>query len=435
MEDTAPLTVRLVVYMLVSPFQAHRLIHPMMGELEVMARYINTTTGAATERFGFKGTDLGYFALTNHGYCMSVFGDTFDNPMPGGSGWRSPVILRQSNRDLANGLKWDNAVGGTRAKQVVDYTHHSAAVANTKPYAPFTVIPNDIAHLPDGTYIMSTFVVRSWERQGPYSWVTWGNKFYTSIGLHGEKWAPATFADLDHGKAPMQFNNDPAQGWRCFQNASLVMHPDGYLYMFGTESGRKDGGGIFLARVKWENWRHLFKWEFWGWTGTQWQWGTKTPTAIITPTLKDRPIGEINAQLIDGVVVLAYVDYGVGAVTRTATHPASVWTDPQVHATQADTPNLYAPSVHPYSTLAEPYAHISQWHKTFYGCKFYQLAPLRDPRPVEPGTEDGTAEGTNLQLCRPVGDLTAAELADILTADTTVNSMDLAVELTKRLTE
>lgn len=399
-----------------------------------MSKVINTTTGDATAPFGFRGTDLGYFALTNHGYVMSAFGDTFDNPMPGGPGWRSPVILRQSNRDLDQGLKWDNAVGGARAKQVVDYTHQPKDVAYTKPYAPFTVIPNDIVHLPDGTYLMSTFVVRSWERSGPYSWQTWGNKFYTSTDKHGENWAPATFADLSGGKAPMQFNHD-TPGWRCFQNATFILHPDGYLYMFGTESGRKDGGGIYLARVKWQEWNKLFKWQFWGWNGNQWQWGTELPSPILMPTVPNSAIGEINAQLIEGVVVLSYADYGVGAVTRTATHPASVWTDAQVHATQADTPNLYAPSVHPYSTLAKPYAHISQWHKTFYGCKFYELEPLRDPRPVEPKTETGTAEGTNLQLCRPVGDLTAAELADILTADTSVDPIDLAVELTKRLNE
>lgn len=399
-----------------------------------MAQYINTTTGDATARFGFRGTDLGYFALTNHGYCMSVFGDTFDNANPKqGGGWRSPVILRQSNRDLDNGLKWDNAVGGARAKQAVDYVHQPANVANTKQYAPFTIIPNDIVHLPDGTFLMSTFIVRSWERSGPYSWVTWGNKFYKSTEKHGEDWHEATFADLGGGRAPMVFNNDPQQGWRFFQNASLVLHPDGYLYMFGTESGRKDGGGIYLARVRWQDWNKLFKWEFWGWTGDKWQWGTKQPSPILTPTLPNHAIGEVNAQLIDGVVVLAYVDYGIGAVTRTATHPASVWTAPQVHATSLTVPNLYAPSVHPYSTLEKPYAHISQWNSSIYGCKFYALAPLRDPRPVAPGTENGTAEGTNINLTTPVGDLDANQLAELLTSDTAVKAADLAAELAKRL--
>ena len=397
-----------------------------------MSKVINTTTGDATAKFGFRGTDLGYFSKTNHGYVMSVFGDTFDNPMPGGPGWRSPVILRQSNTDLANGLKWDNAVGGSRAKQVVAYDHQPKDVAYNKPYAPFTIIPNDIVHLPDGTYLLSTFVVRSWDSHGDHSWLTWGNKFYKSTDKHGENWAPATWGDL--GGRPMQFNND-TPGWRCFQNATFIMHPDGYLYMFGTESGRTRGGGIYLARVKWQEWDKLFKWQFWGWNGSQWQWGTELPTPIIKPTLPTGSLGEINAQLIDGVVVLAYGEGGVGAVTRTATHPASVWTAPQVHATQLDTPNLYAPSVHPYSTLAEPYAHISQWHSSFYGCKLHRLAPLRDPRPAEPKTGTGTAEGTNMKLCTPTEDMSAAELADILTADTEVSATELAAELTKRLAE
>ena len=396
-----------------------------------MAKLINTTTGDATARFGFRGTDLGFFTKINHGYCMSIFGDTFDNPMPGGPGWRSPVILRQSNRDLDKGLRWDNAVGGKRAKQAVNYIHHPANTAYAGRYAPFTIIPNDIVHLPDGTFLMSTFVVRSWKRHGRHSWLTWGNKFFVSTDKHGENWKPATLADTMG--APMQLDNAPTQPWSFFQNASLVLHPDGYLYMFGTESGRANGGGIYLSRVKWERWNRLSEWEFWGWTGDKWQWGTQQPSPILKPTLPGQPIGEINAQLIDGIVVLAYVDYGIGAVTRTATHPAAVWTDAQLHATQLAVPALYAPSVHPYSTLDRPYAHISQWNKSFYGCKFYRLSPLRDPRPVNPGTEGGTAENTNLKLCRPTRDLGAAELADLLTSDTSVDAGELAAELAKRL--
>ena len=94
---------------------------------------------------------------------------------------------------------------------------------------------------------------------------------------------------------------------------------------------------------------------------------------------------------------------------------------------------MYAPSVHPYSTLAKPYAHISQWKNDFYGCKFYALAPLRDPRPVQPSTNNGTAEGTNLNLTTPVGDLNANQLAELLTSDTAVKAADLAAELAKRL--
>ena len=398
-----------------------------------MAHYINTTTGEATARFGFRGTDLGYFTLTNHGYVLSTFGDTFDNSMPGGSGWRSPVILRQSNRDLDAGLKWDNAVGGARAKQALPYEHASKDTAYNTKDAPFTVIPNDVVHLPDGTYLMSAHHVRSWDRHGDASWLTWCNRFYISREKHAENWEVAKWTTPGLAGKPMQFNNDAAQEWRKFQNATFVLWDDGYLYMFGTESGRTNGGGIHLARVKWDKWHDLNAWQLWGWQNDQWTWGARVATAILSPTLPKGAIGEINAQIIDGVVVLAYCDFGIGAVTRTAVRPDSVWTDPQIHATQLDTPNLYAPSVHPYSTLAKPYMHLSQWHSKFYGCKFYALPALRDPRPVAPDNYSGTVEGTDAAVCTDVSGMDAAELADLLTKDTDVSAEDLAAELVKRL--
>lgn len=391
-----------------------------------MARMINVTTGDATAKFGFRGTDLGYFTKTNHGYCLATFGDTFDNPMPGGSGWRSPVILRQSNTDLAAGLKWDNAVGGARAKQVLPYTHANKATAYNTPDAPFTVIPNDVVHLPDGTYLMSAHHVRSWDRHGDASWVTWCNRFYISREKHAENWDVAKWTTPGLAGKPMQFNNDPSQEWHKFQNATFVLW-DGYLHMFGTESGRTNGGGIHLARVRWDKWHDLNAWQLWGWQDNQWTWGARVATAILSPTLPKGSIGEINAQVIDGIVVLAYCDFGIGAVTRTALRPDSVWTNPQIHATQLSTPNLYAPSVHPYSTLERPYMHLSQWKSNFYGSKFYAMDPLRRPHNV------GSVEGTDVPVETDTSELNADQLADLLTQDTTVTAEDLAAALAKVL--
>jgi len=67
--------------------------------------YVKDLTGDETARFGFRRTDLGFTAKTRHGYCVSIFGDTFDTAMPGGPGWRSPVGLRQSNSDIQNGIR------------------------------------------------------------------------------------------------------------------------------------------------------------------------------------------------------------------------------------------------------------------------------------------------------------------------------------------
>ncbi|MGZ7287392.1 DUF4185 domain-containing protein, partial [Streptococcus pyogenes] len=87
-----------------------------------------------------------------------------------------------------------------------------------------------------------------------------------------------------------------------FQNNTMVMLPgDENVYVFGTPEGRKRGpdSGIYLRRA---NWRHLCNdasWEFWGCTGTRWEWGRHiNPTPILLPDTPEGAIGEINAQYI-----------------------------------------------------------------------------------------------------------------------------------------
>ena len=349
-------------------------------------KFIGRTTGVGrTTQLGFNGTDLGYLTKTNHGYVISTFGDTSDAAFPGDPGWRSPVMLRTHNADLDNGIKWDNAVGGGRAKQVVNYQRIPDGNRST-PNNPFTVIPNDMVHLPDGTYLLSAHHVETWDRQGRYSWVTFCNRFYQSNDTHAEHWGPTDWADLA-GNGPVQFNNDGG-AWRVFQNASLVVDGD-YLYMFGTESGRAQDGGIYLARVPWREWNRLWSWKFWGWTGQRWEWGAPAPTPILQPSLRGGAIGEINVRVIEGTWYLSYMEYSGGeslswsaAVTRAATAPDAVWTAPQVHLTSWEAKNPYAPALHPYSTRDRAYMHLSQWTGgEFYGSNLWKLARLNPAGP------------------------------------------------------
>lgn len=394
-----------------------------------MATLIARTTGDATAPFGFRGTDLGYFTQTNHGYVLSTFGDTFDGDRPGTGGWRSPVILRTHNSDLDNGVKWDNAVGGSRAKQVVNYIHQSAANARVREAGGVTQIPNDVVHLPDGRYLLSAFVVRDWSSSGPGdSWITWCNRFYVSNDKHAENWEGTRWRDINTGGA-VQFNNDSG-GWGKFQNCTLTVIGD-YLYMFGTQTGRYKGGGVYLARVKWQDWDKLYSWQFWGWTGSAWKWGTQSPTSIFKTAIPGGAIGEINVQVLSGTVVLSYVDYSLAGgtlVTRTATAPDSVWTAPQAHATQRDIPNLYAPSIHPYSSLESVYCHVSQWNSTIYGSKLWKLDALRVPEiPDNVEAESGSVDDTAVSVC-PNSDLThlsADQLVQVLTSDTSVTPDEL----------
>lgn len=59
-----------------------RLSHRKMGGVStqevLMARLVKELTGPnETGRWGAAATDLGYPAITNHGYTITVFGDTF----------------------------------------------------------------------------------------------------------------------------------------------------------------------------------------------------------------------------------------------------------------------------------------------------------------------------------------------------------------------
>lgn len=402
-----------------------------------MANIINTTTGSPTAKFGFKGTDLGYFVPTRHGYVLSLFGDTFngDTPDNNGGGWRSPVVLRTSNRDLDHGLKWDNAVGGSRAKQIVNYKHIGAAgTVNGTNFDCFTIIPNDVIHLPDGNYLGNGFRVKRWGNDATQhmAW-TLSNAWFWSADKHAESWDVCRHAK-DLGRV-YEWENKGRDA--MFQNSTMVMmDPDGkkdpYVYVFGTPEGRKVDGGIYLRRAPWQHLCDDSAWEFWRWDGKAWGWSKSgNPTAILRPTVKGSAIGEVNAQVIDGVVVLAYLDGPLGAVTRTAVRPDSVWTNPQVHATMLTAPNLYAPSVHPYSTLDKPYMHLSQWYDIpamgkFYGCKFWSMAALQDPRPKE---DDQTPPEDGGDVCADLSALTVDELADELTKHSDVNVEELSAAL------
>ena len=391
-----------------------------------MAQHIAKTTGEGrTSQWGVRGTDLGYLTKTNHGYVLGTFGDTFSTPAPSSEGWRSPVILRTHNADLDSGIRWDNAVGGDTARQAVEYVRQSKADAMAREAGGYTQIPNDVIHLPDGRYVMSTFVVRSWDRHGPAAWLTWSNRLYVSTETHAEHWSPAK--NRDTGMGQVTFPN--LREWSKFQNMSMVLW-DGHIYAFGTQSGRYDGGGIYLARVKWEDWDRPSRWQFWGWTGTAWQWGTAHASPILGPSRPWAPIGEVNARVIEGQVVLTYMDYGVGAVvTRTAVAPDSVWTNPQAHVTAAELPRLYAPALHPYSSLGKAYAHISQWTDDYYGCHLYRLAPLASAAPISPA--EGL-EGTNREPAADLSKLDAETLAAILTSETDVTAEELLAALQAR---
>jgi len=345
------------------------------------AGYVKDLTGEVTARFGFRGTDLGFTARTNHGYCITIFGDTFDQPVPQNStGWRSPVGLRQSNADIQNGIRWDNCIGGARAKEMIPYRHSDPVTARNTPGQVVTEIPNDLIHLPDGRYIMTTFGVRDWAipDQGGIpspggSWRTWYSRQWTSTETHAENWT--TTWNLETNRENMDFWNEGLMSH--FQNNAMIMWPgEDWVYLYGTNEGRWNGGGIHLMRVPWTRMWERSQYLFWGAdSGGRWDWRPGGPsTPIIGAPSPFEAIGEIAAEVVEGRVVLSFLNGGRGAVTQSAPYPTGLWSAPRTQVTPAQAPNLYAPVVHPYSTTAGAQLLVSQWvnpgpNSTFYGVR------------------------------------------------------------------
>ncbi|MBB1033172.1 DUF4185 domain-containing protein [Dietzia sp. CQ4] len=343
-----------------------------------MARLVKELTGPnETGRWGAAATDLGYPAVTNHGYTITIFGDTFVDRV-GGADWRSPVGFRQSNPDIENGIRWDNAIGGAHAKQMINYQHRGTVSAGQLPDG-FTNIPNDLIHLPDGRYIMTTFAIRSWDPiTAGGSWATFHSRLWTSTDAHAENWGRTR--DLEANRENFDFPNTGE--WSHFQNNTMLMFPgEPWVYIYGTNEGRWNGGGIHLMRVDWRSMWNRSTYEFWGRDGGGvWAWrrgGFTTP--ILTPTLPNNAIGELSAQVINGRVVLSYCDGVLGAITRTSPRPEGVWTLPAIQVTAAQQPALYAPAIHPYSSLGRAQMLLSAWPQVngqtlYYGTRQWEVS-------------------------------------------------------------
>lgn len=335
-----------------------------------MARLVRELSGPeGTGRFGAPATDLGYPARTNHGYTITLFGDSFADHV-GGADWRSPIGLRQSNPDVENGIEWDNAIGGAHAKQMINYRHAGGPEDGRLPDG-FTNIPCDLVHLPDGRYVMTTFAIRSWAPVTPgNSWETFHSRMWTSTDEHAERWVRSW--DIEAGHGNFDFPNTGV--WSHFQNNSMILYPGrDEVYVYGTDSGRWRDGGIHLARVDWRTMWERSTYEFLGRDDSGvWGWRRSGPaTPILAPTTPGGAIGELGTQVVDGRVVLSYLDGPLGAVTRTAPAPEGPWTLPRVQVSWREEPFLYAPTIHPFSRLDRAQMLLSAWPHDENGTEFY----------------------------------------------------------------
>jgi hypothetical protein len=295
-----------------------------------------TGTQTSSGAFGVGGTDLGIPVRQPNGQIAYIFGDTFGGDVVGSSDWRSPVLLRSAPGNLASGIVFTSASGGTHAKQILAYDHASPDYS--------TWLPSDA--------------------------ITIGNRMYlhymVNQGLQNVRWTQIAYSD-DNGE------NWTISGarWEGAENGGLRQlwtweeGCDGYVYVLSTSFKRADP--ILLHRVPSGALLDRNQYEPWGYANGHWAWG-QPPTPVL-----EGAFGEISLRRVEHKWVLSWFNAGDYEITiKVFDSPTSnLYEAATYHPIrggswpfQSDTsvPQLYGGYIHPDSTLHNLNIIVSQWN-------------------------------------------------------------------------
>ena len=289
-------------------------------------------------RWDIKATDLGIMWDDGDGRVLTAFGDTFGNAWTGPGGgagpngnWRSNVLVRSSDRNLADGMLFESAPQSPQgvAKELIP----SAKIDGVE----MTTIPTAGISVGDRQY-MSFMSVRHWGEPG-----YWDTNF-AGIAYSdddGENWTVA----------PTRWENN-ADGTDPFQMQAYV-RKGGHVYVFGTPNGRH--GAAHVARVPAK--KLLDKSAYTYWDGTRWNKDGASAVPVVPG-----PVSELSVHYDEfSKRFLLMTLSGPDIVLRTSTSPEGPWTAPQTVATATDYPGLYGGYFHPWSEDGEIYFAMSQW--------------------------------------------------------------------------
>jgi len=293
------------------------------------------STSNTPAAWGMYSTDLGIMWDNGSGQILTAFGDTFGNTWapPGGNGndWRSQVLLRSTDTNLADGMSFVSAATDApgHAKELIP----SKKIDNDE----MTVIPTAGVSVGTRQYL-AYMSVRHWGVPG--SWDT----NYAAIAYsddNGQTWVTAGGPRWDN-----------PTGTNKFQMVAFV-RDGGYVYLFGTQNGRT--GPAYLARVPEAS--ILTKSAFTYWDGSTWSSSESAAVAIISA-----PVAELSVQknAYSGKWLMTYMQ-GSDIVLRNATAPTASWSAPEVIASSADYPGPYGGFMHPWSSGNELYFALSEW--------------------------------------------------------------------------
>lgn len=312
------------------------------------------------ERFGISGTDLGI--VWDNGdpanrQVLMAFGDTFGYCAVHGQQWRYNTMFRSSDHDLAQGIHV--APGSATDKYAGSPSYPSGLsrqIVNTMKKAPHEtgIIPTAGIAV-GGTQLMSFMSIKEWVRDGD-----WATNF-SAIAMsrdNGQNWGVYPGSIRPAGPDAMP-GTKFVPGDENFQMGAFMKGNDGYIYTFGTPSGR--GGSAYLARVQPNSIPDLSKYQYWnGDANGHWVTGDPGAATPVFPGPVAEMSGQYNSYLKQYLVL--YTNGANDVVARTAPAPQGPWSPEQMLVSSFQMPGgLYAPMIHPWSSGKDLYFNLSLW--------------------------------------------------------------------------
>lgn len=309
------------------------------------------------KRFAITGTDLGIMWDNGdpvNSQVLMAFGDTLGYCSVKGRQWRYNTMFRTNDRSLAQTIAIPNGVVNNKysgsplwapalSKQIVNSVKFARSETGIIPTSGISV---------GTTQYMSFMSIRSWDSPG--QWTT----NFSAIAVspdNGEHWG--VYPQSVRPASPDATPRVPyVPGGEKFQVGAFLKSGDGYLYSYGTPSGRS--GSAFVSRVPQNLVPELSRYEYWD-GGT---WVPQNPGAA-QPVIPG-PVGEMSVQYNTHLkqFLALYCNGNNDVVARTAPAPQGPWSPERLLVASSDFPGgIYAPYLHPWSTGKEIYYTLSLW--------------------------------------------------------------------------
>lgn len=291
--------------------------------------------------FDVGGTDLGIIWEMEKGKYGIFFGDTYGSdfkpnpqaPGPHGGNWRCNVLAFSDDQNLEDGMTINGmAVNDTgKAREIVYGAKDMSGEGD------WTSIPTAAIRANGADYV-HYFNMKKW-----HGWITNYSGIYKST-YNGQTWAKCE---------KIYFGSDSNFGQAGY------FKKDGYVYMIGTETGRKSSPRV--ARFREADIEDQTKYEYWNKDAKKWIEGDETKAT----NLFDDAVGELSIVFHNKykrwiITYLSEERYEMNL--RDAAEITGEWSEPKLLATGKEYSLLYGPYIHPLSLDGDNlYFHMSLW--------------------------------------------------------------------------